>query len=1089
MTLKSKRLIFVSALMLLCSVAFAQHTVSGVVRDGNNNPIPGVTVSVPGQSGSWAVTDLDGRYTITVPSSQSVLSFSSMGFKTQDIVASSSTINVVMADDVSLLDESVVIGYGTVKRKDLTGAVASVKGEKLSEVPVANVSEALQGKLPGVNVVSQDGRPNASVSIRVRGGGSITQSNDPLFVVDGFPVSSINDIPASEIESIDVLKDASSTAIYGARGANGVILITTKRPQAGKLKVSYDTYMQVKKVAKTVSTLDAQDYLYYNWAYATSRGEANGDAFAKYFGLGSSYGNHLSDYAGVSTHDYTDDVLRTAYSHSHNISINGGGEKTRVRFDIGYVNDQGIKILSDYRKFNTNLKLQQEITRNLRLDLDLRYDESRTNGNEGVTNGKGSIVSAAYKYRPIDNPLGGVSFSDVASGFSFGVENIDDLHDPKKMIENIVDRSWSRYLRGSAALNWEIIQGLTARSEVSLTRSSGKSTYYTGSYNTNKTATLTRSTGKGLRWVNTLTYDFDVADIHHFNLMVGQEILESQSEYSTLRGNGYPDSFDYDTTIGLIHTATTSYTSSNVIGVPNHTLSFFGRANYSLLDRYLFTLTMRADGSSKFAPGHRWGYFPAGAFAWRISDEPFMAGTKDWLSLLKLRLSYGLSGSDNISSNLWRETWSTTSASDNKILINGERTAFYRPDGMLANDDLKWETTVSRNIGIDYGIWDGRLNGSLELYWNTTKDLLMAVPVDNTTGYSYQFQNFGQTSNKGIELSVNYDIIRNKDFYLNVGAIYNYNRNNLDKMENADQYEYSSYWASSATIPVNDWTFEVGRPIGLIRGFKSIGWYTVDDFNYVGGQYVLKDGVPDTQSGIYATYKHPFDIPSGQTAFPGAPKYEDTNGDGQVTLEDATVIAEVLPKHTGSFNFTARFRNWDFAANFNWVLGGKIYNVDYLTNASGNEFNGIGLQRQSWVKDSYMVYDINSSGDIYAVTDPTALKALNANAKYPLHFHQAGICCTEGIEDGSYLRLQNITVGYNFTNLIHRSWLSNLRVYFTASNLFCLTKYSGLDPEVNSFQTGRAGFLSSVKIFPTPNMDFGAYPRARTFTFGANITF
>lgn len=463
--------------------------ISGSVRDAAGESIIGATILEKGTS-NGVVSDMDGNFSMTV-AANGILHISYIGYVDQDIaVAGKSLFNIQLLEDTEMLDEVVVIGYGTVKRRDLTGAIASVKGDEVAANPVSNVAQALQGRLPGVNVVSQDGRPGATISVRVRGGGSITQSNDPLYVVDGFPVSNIGDIPASEIESIDVLKDASSTAIYGARGANGVILVTTKSAKEGQIKVSYDGYVQVKNVSKTLETLSAQEYILHNWSYAASRGTANQDAVEKYFGLGSKYGNHYADYANVKAHDYTDDVLRTALSHNHSVNVSGGTDKTKVIFTLGYINDEGIKINSDYNRLNASFKIRQKLAKTLDLDVDFRYTESNLNGRENVTNGKGSNVSGAYRYRPIDNPLGGVSYSEVASGFSFGVANIDDRHNPVELIDDITNKSYSRSLRGSAALSWEIIKGLVARSELSLTRSSSKSTYYENGYtNGDKRAT------------------------------------------------------------------------------------------------------------------------------------------------------------------------------------------------------------------------------------------------------------------------------------------------------------------------------------------------------------------------------------------------------------------------------------------------------------------------------------------------------------------------------------------------------------------------------------------------------------------------
>lgn len=424
-------------LMILCvqNIMAQKRTVSGIVTDSKNEPLIGVNVTIKNASTTGTITDIDGKYSLEIPSGNSVLVFSYIGYSTQEVkVNNRSVVDIVLKDDMQALEEVVVIGYGTVKRRDLTGAVASVQGKDIAANPVSNVSQALQGRLPGVNVISQDGRPGATISVRVRGGGSITQSNEPLYVVDGFPVSNLDDISASDIETIDVLKDASSTAIYGARGANGVILVTTKGVKEGKISVSYDGYIQMKHAAKTLETLSAQEYILHNWSYAASRGESNKDAVEKYFGLGSKYGNHYADYANVTAHDYTNDVLRTASSHSHNVSISGGSDKTKVIFSLGYIDDEGIKINSDYNRFNTSLKFQQKLLNNLIFDFDLRYSEINLNGREDVTNGKGSNVSGAYRYRPIDNPLGGVDYSEVASGFSFGVANIDDKHNPIELI-------------------------------------------------------------------------------------------------------------------------------------------------------------------------------------------------------------------------------------------------------------------------------------------------------------------------------------------------------------------------------------------------------------------------------------------------------------------------------------------------------------------------------------------------------------------------------------------------------------------------------------------------------------------------------
>ena len=1063
--------------------------ISGSVRDAAGESIIGATILEKGTS-NGVVSDMDGNFSMTV-AANGILHISYIGYVDQDIaVAGKSLFNIQLLEDTEMLDEVVVIGYGTVKRRDLTGAIASVKGDEVAANPVSNVAQALQGRLPGVNVVSQDGRPGATISVRVRGGGSITQSNDPLYVVDGFPVSNIGDIPASEIESIDVLKDASSTAIYGARGANGVILVTTKSAKEGQIKVSYDGYVQVKNVSKTLETLSAQEYILHNWSYAASRGTANQDAVEKYFGLGSKYGNHYADYANVKAHDYTDDVLRTALSHNHSVNVSGGTDKTKVIFTLGYVNDEGIKINSDYNRLNASFKIRQKLAKTLDLDVDFRYTESNLNGRENVTNGKGSNVSGAYRYRPIDNPLGGVSYSEVASGFSFGVANIDDKHNPVELINDITNKSYSRSLRGSAALSWEIIKGLVARSELSLTRSSSKSTYYENGYtNGDKRATLNRGMGDGLRSVSTLNYNFNIGKNNVFSALLGNEVLKSDSESSQITGRGYPSTFDYDTTMGLIHTATTSFSATNSYSVPARTVSFFGRLSYTFMDRYLFTGTFRADGSSKFAPDNRWGYFPAGAFAWRLSEEPFMNGTKDWLSNLKLRLSYGTSGSDNISSNLWRETWSSLGSGSNHTPINGELGSFYRPDGLLANSKLKWETTISRNIGLDFGFFNNRLSGTIDAYWNTTKDLLMCIPIDETTGYSYQYQNIGQTSNKGIEIALNYDILRTKDFTLGVSATYNYNHNNIDELADNIIAQYGSQWASSATTPTYDYEFREGKPVGLIRGYICDGYYTTADFNYdpATKTYTLKPGVADLGNQV-GNYPSHYNLPEGQKAFPGAVKLRDLDGNGVADTEDVADLGEITHPHTGGFNLNMTWKDIDFSAGFAWAAGGHVYNVNSLINMYGNKDTGAGANKLEFISDCYQIYDIQN-GELVPVVEPDALDALNTGAKYGVPYMENGTVLSTFVEDASFLRLNTLTVGYTFP----KAWTKKIgmqraRVYATAGNLFTITGYSGIDPEVNA-DPNKSTTAANTGNYPLLGMDYGTYPRARTFTFGVNITF
>ena len=1087
----AKRAFATLSLSMLCLVAFAQgREITGTVIDGTGEPVIGANVLEVGTT-NGLITDIDGNFKMTVqPNAKIQISF--IGYVTQTIeVGNQSHFKVTLKEDSETLEEVVVIGYGVVKKRDLTGSVASVSNDVLTANPVSDVSQALQGKLPGVSIISQDGRPGAEVSIRVRGGGSITQSNDPLFVVDGFPVSSISDIPADQIESIDVLKDASSTAIYGARGANGVILVTTKGAKQDKLSVTYNAYVQTKSAAKTLDALNAQDYIDFTWGYAAAYDNTTPGTKAgveKYFGLGSAYGNNYAKYANVKAHDYTDEMLRSALAHNHNVTIMGGSEKTKMVFTVNYLNDEGIKINSGYNRFNSSLKLKQELLKNLKLDLDLRYVEEEVTGKETSTNGKGSLLSGAYRWRAIDNPLGD---ANDFSAFGLGGDNVDaNYGSPVDYTNDVTNITNRQRIRAMAALTWDIIPGLTLRSEMGAGRNWSESKYYEdGLTRTYKYAKLNKGNGYNLRNVNTLNYEVKgLGEDHSLSFLLGNEVLVSKSNSSYMIGAGYPDGFNFNQAMGMIDQTDKSLALDefgNTIGTPSKTVSFFARGNYNFLGRYLLTATFRADGSSKFAPNHRWGYFPAGAFAWRLSDEPFMESTHDWLDNLKVRLSWGMAGADNINASLWKETWSSST-----VVFNGITYSGYKPNGMLSNPDLKWETTISRNLGIDFGFFGNRLAGSLDIYWNTTKDLLMCIPINETTGYSYQYQNIGKTSNKGFELALNYDIVRTKDFNLAVSATYNFNKNNIDELADNIIAQYGSQWASSSTQPQYDYLFQEGSAVGLIRGFKSDGFYTTADFDYDAAThtYTLKAGVPDISSSITGNYPTTINRPKGQNAFPGALKFRDMDGNGVVDADDITDLGEVMPKHTGGFNINASYKNVDFSAAFTWAAGGKVYNVNALINMYGQKDIALGANRLAFVNDCYKHYTIEN-GEFNYVYEPAALDALNKDAKYASPYQENGVAYSTFVEDASYLRLSTLTLGYTLPKVwTKKVGMQKARIYATAGNLFTITGYSGIDPEVNA-DPHKSTTANNKGNYPMLGMDYGTYPRARTFTFGVNIEF
>ena len=1060
--------------MLLCAfwlVGFAQSAIKGTVKDKNGEPLIGVSVTFG--NGQGTVTDIDGNFSVNAPAG-STIKFSYVGYKPQS-VKGSGNMNITMEEDNTTLEDVVVVGYGTMKRRDLTGAVASVTGDKLAANPVATVSEALQGQLPGVNVISQDGRPGGEMSIRVRGGGSITQSNEPLFVVDGVQVSSIDDISADNIESIDVLKDAASTAIYGARGANGVILITTKGGHEGKVKVTYNMYYQLKAQPKQLDVMNAYDHVFHTWSYAKSQGDTYADGVAKYYGLGSAYGNHLNEYHNQSSHNYMDDVLRTTHAWNHDVSVSGGTKSTKFYASVNYNDNEGALKNSGFSRWGINLKLTQDITKNLILDIDARYSELKYKGN------RYEFATQAYRWKPIDNPLGTGDPADLGMGSASAQEDYNPIN-----ILNDYENLRHRYRIGmNTGLTWKIIKGLTAKTELYLSRNWSKTQQWAGG-NTNgqsyNAATLQEGDGYNTRWDTTLSYEVQgLGEDHSLTVMAGNEVLSSRSNTARIYGTTYPDEWDFNWAFGNIgatnYKGNDQYTYTD--GHPSHSLSWFGRVNYNYLGRYMLTATMRADGSSKFTEGNRWGYFPAAAVAWRISDEPFMKDARSWLDNLKLRVSFGTSGNDQISSGLTETLWTTGTAT-----VNGESITTYKPASTLGNPDLKWETTISRNLGLDFSFWNGKLRGSIDYYWNTTKDVLMLVPCDPTSGFSFQMQNIAKTSNRGIELALNYEIIRQKDWGLSFGMTYNFNKNKVDELQDGVLASAHTNWGSTMRIPTYDYIVKEGEPVGLVQGMQSAGFYTVDDFDYVNGVYTLKAGVPDNLLGM-GIYSSPYKLADNQKAFPGMVKYVDTDGDGKVDANDATIIGHTMPKHTGGFNFSGHWKSIDFAANFTYQIGGDIYNANVMSDMKGDKDTSLGYNRLAEISDTWRFYDVNASGDLVAVTEPDAVRALNVNAKYGF-LPEYGICASEFIEDASFLRLQTLTVGYTFPKVwTKKIGISNARIYFTGGNLFCIKKYSGLDPDINVSPNAD----SSYSGFPTPSYDYRSYPKSRTFTFGLNVAF
>lgn len=667
-----------------------------------------------------------------------------------------------MKDDNSQLNEVVVVGYTSKARKDLTGSVGSISGAKLSVVPVTSAAVALQGKIAGVQVTTADGDPGADVNIRIRGAGSVTQSNEPLYIVDGFEAPNINDIPPSDIASIDVLKDASLTAIYGAKGGRGVVIVTTKSAAAGKVTVGFNGRLSVSKLSKKLDLMNAEEFANYQWDRAAA-GATRSNA-TRYFR--NNFGNpaDLDLYKRATTHDWQDEVMgETPLNYSANVTVGGGSEKIRFNTSLTQSEDKGIILGSGVRRTNLNMKLDVNISKKLTLKFNPKISYRRDTGAGGDNIGSGGIIDV-LKYRPM-NGLREFAFWDPTTVDPDEEANFSYTN-PKNDIMTNVQKKHSYSVSNQAAIIWTPIKGLTFQSNVSYSFSfSDKNRFFgpltkTGLGN-NKlpVAQITNTHKESYTWNNTLSYDWSFNKEHNFNALIGQEIQNSQTK-ETYQGNRYfPREIAAEKAFNNMGLGT-PYESLSGLSTPNRTASFFGQLGYNFKHRYLASFTFRADGSTKFAPGSQWGYFPSISGAWVLSEESWMKDIK-WINNLKIRAAFGLTGNNSIDDDMWRYLYAVSSTGGpgfGESTENGDQYYAFGNGNKLTNAKIKWETVITRNLAADISLFDNRLTITPEVYWNTTRDLLYKSEVATTTGYSTQMRNIGKVTNKGVELSVSYDI-------------------------------------------------------------------------------------------------------------------------------------------------------------------------------------------------------------------------------------------------------------------------------------------------------------------------------------------
>ena len=1041
-------------LLLSLTTLQAQIKITGTVTDEAKETVIGANVTVKGTT-IGTITDVNGKYTIEVPNQKAVLSFSFIGYTTREIpVGKNTVIDVVMKEDGVMLNEVVAVGYATVKKGDLAGSVSKVNMDDLNKAPVTSFDQALGGRIAGVQVVSGDGRPGSEANIVIRGSNTISDNSDgsPLYVIDGFATDDPNAAAynQNDIESIDVLKDASATAIYGARGANGVIIITTKRGKESAPRVTYDGYVSWQMHPQYLDIMGGKQFVTMQQDLLSTT-----DMEKTYFGYSEKLGRNrtLADYDRIPAYNWQKEVFRGAPMTSHHISLSGGSKNTRYSSSISYYNQQGVIIKSSYESLKARLTLDQNITRNLKFGATLNFANNVSNGSAPSQSGGGTAQYFLYQvlaYRPLgynedDDLLNGNSDESAVN------EDGNYPYNPMKTIQNQIDRTKSRQLNLNTYLNWDIIKNLTFRATFSYSWRTDKRQQFNNSktylgdpqYSANG-VNGQFSVKEWDNWSNeyTLTYKHHTGK-HNFTEMLGTSLtsqtislLGAQSVQVPWENNGFWG----------IDSGTPKTVTANC--VENKLMSYFARVSYDWQSRYIVYATMRADGSSRF-PYNKWGYFPSAAFAWRLSDEPFMHLQDSFISNLKLRVGWGATGNNNTyndysSSRLY-------STNDKYAFNNALSPAVYV--SQVANKDLKWETTYQTNIGLDYGFFNNRISGEIDIYNKDTKDLLLYAEVPASLGFSSIQQNIGSINNRGLEISVNtvnFPGGRGK-FKWTTNFNISFNKNKITALSDGQESRLVSFSSPSVTNP---YICKVGHPLSEMYGYVYEGVYQYEDFDEVAPNvFVLKSNVPNNTQ-------------ERSNIQPGDVKLKDINGDGQVTSEDQTIIGHGLPIHTGGFTNNFEWKNFDLSVFFQWSYGNDVinYNRVKLESLRGKHVNQLSSAANHWTPRTD-----NGDGTYTPGNYTNYLCAPNRSL--------TNINTSREVEDASFLRLKTIQLGYNFpTKVLKNMKIRSLRLYVTGQNLWTLTKYTGYDPEVSTRNSAM-----------TRGFDYSSYPKTMSFTFGVKL--
>lgn len=1043
------------------TVAMAQVLVRGTVVDQTGESVIGASIQVKGTT-QGTITDIDGKFSLGVPDKKSVIVVSFIGYATKELqVDTSKPMSIVLEEDTKVLDEVVVVGYQEVRKKDLTGSVAKADMNELLNTPVGSFDQTLGGRIAGVNVSSSEGTPGGTMNIVIRGNNSLTQDNSPLYVIDGFPVEDAaiaSTINPSDIESLDILKDASATAIYGARGANGVVIITTKKGKVGKAQITYDGSVTMHHVTRTIPMMDAYEFVKLQAeTYPASIANSTGGYLMEYQGKQWT----LDDYRGIFQYDWQDEILRTALQHNHNIRLTGGTEGVRYNASVSYYNQDGILLNSGYERFqaraNTVIKRDK-----LDISLTTNYSRSIQTGStpsETSYSGMNNLFYSVWGYRPVTYPNKSMEslLNDVMD------EAINSSNDyrfnPIRSLKEEYRKYYINNLQLNGYVSYEFIKGLKLKVSGGYTYDARKNdqfnnsnTRYGGPTSTDKVnAQIIRN--ERLTWLNenTLTYQTNIKKKHFFNSLVGITFQNSDYEYYSLKSTHIPNE-----SLGMAGMADGTLSSSSSLKSSWSMMSYLARLNYNYKSKYYATASFRADGSSKFSKKHRYGYFPSGSLAWNFMEEEFMAPIKKVVGAGKLRVSWGLTGNNRIGEYDYYALLQMLKEKQGDYISNGSIPSGVYPFdndmssvGMvpvsLPNEDLKWETTEQWNVGLDLSFFNERLNFTADVYRKTTRDLLLEASLPLVSGYYSATKNIGKVRNDGLELSLSTVNVQTKDFTWTSDFNIAFNKNEvLELAENQLSLTTAARFDQNYNSQPS-YIAKVGLPMGMMYGYIYEGTYKYDDFVKSGNSYTLKDNVPYFSSEANTQ--------------PGMPKYKDVNGDGIIDTNDRTIIGRGLPIHTGGFTNSFTYKGFDLSVFFQWSYGNDIMNANrlFFENAGGKkDLNQFASYANRWTPE-------NPESDI-----PAATKSASNN-----------VISSRIIEDGSYLRLKTVTLGYTFPKaLIAKAKLSNARVYVAAQNLWTWTSYSGYDPEVSVRNSAL-----------TPGLDFSSYPRAFTLSFGVNLGF